>query len=393
MSKPVFLTYQGEFEMSLIQNVPPHEFWYETPIGWASEAGGTTGGGREPVLSYHVRDGSELKQAIAESGDQPKRIWIEGVIDVSEGQPYVDRADQSRRGRVFIGSNTTLIGMTPDAKIIEGALFVQDVNNVIVHNLYIENPVDVEPQFEEGDGWNAEWDGLSIVRSQHVWVSHVTFSDGRFTMDQYKEKEGPDGKMWKYVQHDGALDVKRASDYVTVSNCIFELHDKLILIGHSDGNGLEDTGHLRVTFHNNLFNRVVQRTPRVRFGRVHLFNNVFDNDMADLVYPYDYSFGVGVNSSILSELNIFKVKGLEQHCRMFHGWGGEYLRDAGSTFNGPSQEIDPPPQDWNSCGFNTNLDWTPPYTYHPEQFLSEEVENSIRNGAGNQFNYRTQVGS
>ncbi|MEL0553826.1 MULTISPECIES: hypothetical protein [Raoultella] len=176
--------------MTTINNVPPHKPWHGTPLGWATEAGGTTGGGTSPEHAYYVRNITELREAIAASGDQPKWIWVGGLIDASGGVPYTDRQDQSKRGRIFLGSNTTLIGIDSNAQLIECALFVQDVSNVIIHNLHIENPVDVEPQFEEGDGWNAEWDGLSIVRAHHVWVSNVTFTDGRFTMDNYTYSTG-----------------------------------------------------------------------------------------------------------------------------------------------------------------------------------------------------------
>jgi pectate lyase len=365
--------------MKSIHHIPPHEPWSDTPSGWASETGGTTGGGERPVLSYYVTHIEELREALNESGDHHKCIWVGGVIDASGGSPYLNRQDQSRRGRIFISSNTTLIGIDQNAKFIESALIVQDVHNVIIHNLFIENPVDVDPQFEEGDGWNAEWDGLSIIRAHHVWVSNVAFSDGRFTMDMYKIVDG-----WKYVQHDGALDIKRASDYITVSRCFFTLHDKTILIGHSDGNDAEDSGKLRVTFHDNVFHRIVQRTPRVRFGDIHLYNNLFDNDVADPIYKYQYSFGIGKDSRTLSELNVFNVKGLTDHCKLYKGFGGEYLHDAESVFNCTRG-------DFNGCGFNHTSVLRPPYCYFPQRELTEEVQNALREAAGNVHNYRIWV--
>jgi pectate lyase len=374
--------------MKSIRDVPPHKPWDGTPIGWASQGKGTTGGGPNPKHSFYVTNGDELKYALKSAGDEPKIVWVDGLIDVSMGEPYKCKADQKSRGSVFISSNTTLIGIRPDTKIIEGTLFVQDAHNVIVHNLFIENPVDVDPTFEPGDGWNAEWDGLSIVRSTNVWVDHVTFSDGRFTMDMYRYEEGTDGKLWKFVQHDGALDIKRESDYVTVSNCSFELHDKLILIGHSDSH-TDDRGRLRVTFHGNLFSQVVQRTPRVRFGTVHLFNNVFDNDKRDPVYPYEYSYGVGVESRIFSERNVFRVKGLENHCGMFKGWGGDNLFDRNSTFNPDWDDLRPPsiaPEYLNTCGFAHYLNWDLPYWYEVQE-PSRELEMEIRAQAGPQLNY------
>lgn len=364
--------------MDNITHIPPHEPWYQTPDGWASQAGGTTGGGEKPELEYYVTTIAELRQAIDASGDRKKRIWVGGVIDASAGVPYLNRQDQSRRGRIFLGSNTTLIGIDHNAKFIESALLVQDVSNVIIHNIFIENPVDVDPQFEEGDGWNAEWDGLSIIRAHHVWVSHVTFTDGRFTMDMYKEVDG-----WKYVQHDGSLDIKRASDYITVSNCLFTLHDKTILIGHSDSNDAEDTGKLRVTFHDNNFSRIVQRTPRVRFGNIHLYNNVFDNNTSDPIYKYQYSFGVGKNSRTLSEYNVFNVKGLTDHCKLYKGFGGEFLADSGSVFNQKTGDL-------NGCGFTPGVE-KPPYAYSPHKDLTEQLADAIRQAAGNVHTYRIRV--
>jgi pectate lyase len=49
-----------------------------------------------------------------------------------------------------------------------------------------------------------------------------------------------------------------------------------MLIGHSDGSGGEDIGHLKVTIHHNYFNHSRQRHPRVRWGDpVHVYNNYF----------------------------------------------------------------------------------------------------------------------
>jgi pectate lyase len=49
------------------------------------------------------------------------------------------------------------------------------------------------------------------------------------------------------------------------------------LIGHSDSNGDEDTGHLRVTNNNNYWYNINSRTPSIRFGTGHIFNSYFLN--------------------------------------------------------------------------------------------------------------------
>lgn len=66
-----------------------------------------------------------------------------------------------------------------------------------------------------------------------------------------------------------------AADYVTVSNTFVHDHWKAMLFGHSDSNGDEDTGHLRITVNNNYLNNLNSRGPSFRFGTGHLYNNYY----------------------------------------------------------------------------------------------------------------------
>jgi pectate lyase len=54
------------------------------------------------------------------------------------------------------------------------------------------------------------------------------------------------------------------------------LQSKGTLVGHSDSNAAEDTGHLRVTYANNHFYRVASRGPLLRFGTAHIYNNYYN---------------------------------------------------------------------------------------------------------------------
>lgn len=54
------------------------------------------------------------------------------------------------------------------------------------------------------------------------------------------------------------------------------LKSKGTLVGHSDKNAAEDTGHLRVTYANNHFYKVASRGPLLRFGTAHIFNNYYN---------------------------------------------------------------------------------------------------------------------
>ena len=93
---------------------------------------------------------------------------------------------------------------------------------------------------------------------------------------------------------------------MTVSWNRFSNHDKMMLIGSSDSGSTAngDVGKLNVTIHHNLFDRLVQRMPRVRFGKVHLYNNYYV--VGD---DFSYAWGVGVASQIFAENNFFEVEG------------------------------------------------------------------------------------
>jgi len=76
-----------------------------------------------------------------------------------------------------------------------------------------------------------------------------------------------------------------------------------MLIGSSDS-AAADRGKLKATLHHNLFENVGQRTPRVRFGQVHVDNNYYSLKHDDV---YQYSWGVGIESAIYAEENFFRT--------------------------------------------------------------------------------------
>lgn len=60
-----------------------------------------------------------------------------------------------------------------------------------------------------------------------------------------------------------------------MNRCHFGQHDKTMLIG-ADSSHVTDRC-MRVTIHHCFFNGTRQRHPRVRFGKVHLYNNYTRN--------------------------------------------------------------------------------------------------------------------
>jgi pectate lyase len=182
--------------------------------------------------------------------EEPMVIQVQGVINITSKQALRD--------------NKTVVGVGADAEIRGGGLDMYERGNCIIRNL----------RFTQ-----AEDDAISIQQSSHhIWIDHCTFADGL----------------------DGAIDIVRAADYITVSWNHFAGFDKSILVGHSDGNASQDTGHLRVTFHHNFFDGSVQRHPRVRFGEpVHVYNNYYLNNEL-------YGVASTMDAGVLVEGNYFE---------------------------------------------------------------------------------------
>jgi pectate lyase len=215
-------------------------------VGWATVNGSTTGGAGGPTVT--VTSGSALVSEM--QADGPRIVQVQGTISIS--------------GMNDVASDKTIIGLGSNATITGGGLDVDGVSNVIIRNLNFRDWGD--------DGVNLQ-DG-----SEHVWIDHNTFSNGS----------------------DGALDIKRASDFVTVSWNRFFDHDKTMLLGHSDDNGSQDRGHLRVTYHHNWFDGTNQRHPRVRFGNpVHVFNNYYGGVTS-------YGVASTMEAGVLVEGNFFE---------------------------------------------------------------------------------------
>lgn len=311
------------------QTLPPGD-------GWAAAGAGTTGGAAADEAHIAVaRTRSELLAALGGGDATPRIVVVSGHIRMAA--PCAEYADpeydlgrflaaydpavwgratrptgpledarvrsarrQAEHIRIPVGSNTTIVGVA-GARIDGGSLTLTNVSNVIVRGVEFTDAADCFPAWDPTDGeagnWNSAYDLVSLSGAANVWIDHNTFSDGN-----NHDAGQPLYFGRPYQVHDGATDIIRGSDLVTVSHNDYYDHDKTMLIGSTDTPGV-DVGKLRVTVHHNRFGNVVQRAPRVRFGQVDVYNNLFvATDEA-----YSYSFGVGVESQIHAENNFFRV--------------------------------------------------------------------------------------
>ncbi|MBB6545379.1 pectate lyase family protein [Nonomuraea rubra] len=344
--------------------------------GWAAAEGGTTGGSaaRHAVT---VRTREELAAAVA--GDEPKIVYVEGRIDAAakscaeyadpgyDLQRYLDAydpahwtgpasgpleearkasaANQRKDVVITVGSNTTLVGRR-GAELTGLGLMIDRADNVIVRNLAVHDAYDCFPVWSGGD-WKTDYDNLMISESTHVWVDHVTLTDG----DRPDQAE-PFYFGKRFLHHDGLLDVVRGSDLVTISWSVFSGHDKSLLWGNTD-NPEHDAGKLRVTLHHNLLSGLNQRAPRVRHGKVHVYNNAY---VVPAGTDYQYSWGVGVNSAIYAQNNTFSGTSPD---RIIHGWGGTAIHEEGTLVNGRPVDVLAAYNAVKDPDLGSDVGWTP----------------------------------
>ncbi len=238
-------------------------------IGWASVSGNgvttTTGGGNAtPTV---VTTLAALNTAAG--GTTARVIYVQGNLS----------------GTVSIGSNKTIVGIC--GATITGHIAMTGSVNVIFRNIKVvglnctDSPSDC----------SAGADGITVVNSaHHIWFDHVDVSDGS----------------------DGNLDITQASDFVTVSWSKFSYSSKRTdpaagasghrfsnLIGASDNNS-GDVGKLNVTWHHVWWaDNVDQRMPRVRYGKIHVFNSLYTTT------GNNYCIGIGMAASMRDENNVF----------------------------------------------------------------------------------------
>ncbi|CAK5283351.1 unnamed protein product [Mycena citricolor] len=201
-------------------------------VGYATLNGGTTGGSGGPTTTVTTLDA--LTTAL--TGSAKKIVLISGTITGNVA--------------LRVGSNTTVIGKTGSALVGVGLRVFRE-QNVIIRNVKISKVL-----AKAGDA-------IGVQEAHQVWIDHVDLSSD---LDHSKDF------------YDGLCDLTHGVTGITVTNSFLHEHFKASLIGHSDNNGAEDTA-ITVTMGNNYWRNLNSRTPSLRFGHGHVFNNVFDSNI------------------------------------------------------------------------------------------------------------------
>ena len=221
------------------------------PAGYATVAAygiaGVTGGKGGPLV--RVNTVAEFQAAASRSG--PVVILIE--------------SDLTGPAMVSVRPNKTILGAHPGPHLRHIGIELNNTHNVIIRNLRMsEAPLDLNDS-----------DLIRVVNdSHHIWIDHCDLSN----KDPFEQTN-------KNL-YDGLIDITNGSDLVTVSWTRLHNHWKFMLIGSSDSGDTRYNDHLRlrVTIHHcEIANPVYTssrrgtRVPSVRFGSVHIFNNVYAN--------------------------------------------------------------------------------------------------------------------
>lgn len=218
--------------------------------GYATENGGTTGG--EGGETVRATTGTQIHEALCGRAgtDTPLTIEVEGTINHGnttdvDGESC-DTADDVIELKGI--SNVTIIGTGGGAVFDQIGIHIRESSNIIIRNVTIQNvKKSGSPTSNGGDAIGMEKD----VRN--VWVDHTNL------LASGGEDEG----------YDGLFDMKDNTQYVTLSYSILRDSERGGLVGSSE----DDVSNSFMTYHHNLYENINSRTPLLRGGTAHMYNN------------------------------------------------------------------------------------------------------------------------
>ena len=274
------------------------------PVGWASIGTECTGSNNQNPVTVSTEE--ELRAALqaCKGGKASKTIYISGQIEVKEKLRY----DKVQNCTIYGLPGSALYNRDHnDNADYAGFFFCQNWENCIFRNLTL---------LGAGAYDISACDNIQLVESKNIWIDHCDIQDGV----------------------DGNLDAKTKSDNLTISWCKFSYliapwpkadesddHRCSSMWGSSDNRG-DDEGYLNATFTNCWwYHGCGQRCPRIRFGKVHIVNCLWENGTED--DQAQYCIGVGHSSKMYIENGDFSKTVIKPGQEKMTGHNKYYLQD------------------------------------------------------------------
>lgn len=220
--------------------------------GYASQNGGTTGGAGGQTV--RATTGTEIHAALCNraSSSTPIIIQVEGTINHGNTSKVSGDSCNTAADKIELKeiSNVTIVGVGSGAVFDQLGIHVREASNIIIQNVTVRNVK------KSGSPTSNGGDAIGMESNVHnVWVDHATLeaSGG--------EDEG----------YDGLIDLKNNTQYVTLSYSILRDSGRGGLVGSSDS----DLDSSFITYHHNLYQNIDSRTPLLRGGTAHMYNNYY----------------------------------------------------------------------------------------------------------------------
>jgi pectate lyase len=218
--------------------------------GYATRNGGTTGGAGGQTV--RATTGTAIHAALCGRASSSTPITIEVTGTINHGNTAKVSGDSCNTAAGLIElkqiSNVTIIGVGGGAVFDQLGIHIREASNIIIQNVTIRNvKKSGSPTSNGGDAISME----STVRN--VWVDHVNL-----------EASGGESEGF-----DGLFDMKDNTQYVTLSYSTLRNSGRGGLIGSSESDRSNDF----ITFHHNLYENIDSRTPLLRGGTAHIYNN------------------------------------------------------------------------------------------------------------------------